>query len=117
MAAELPKCNWTGASGTSYLYFIHKLPVNFTAGQFGNYIFAKVNAENKWVPIYMGEGELHDRVSNVHHQWDCIQSKGATHIHAHINNKEQDRLTEERDLLARYTNAYAPSGCNEKKGG
>ena len=35
----------------------------------------------------------------------------------HINGREEDRLNEERDLLARYTNAYVPDGCNIKKGG
>src|SRR5258708_18812719 len=31
--AELPKCIWTGASGTTYTYFIHALPVSFDPEQ------------------------------------------------------------------------------------
>lgn len=110
-------CNWIGASKTSYTYHIHKIPVSFNANQPGNYIFTKLNAENKWVPIYIGQGDLGDRVGDGHHQWTCIQRKGATHVHVHTNSTEQARLAEERDLLANYTNAYSPNGCNEKEGG
>lgn len=115
--AETPSCNWIGASGKLYRYFIHKLPTSFNANQPGNYIFTKVNAENKWVPIYIGQGDLGDRVSDDHHKWECIQRKGATHVHVHTNAIEDARLAEEKDLLANYKNAYAPNGCNEKEGG
>jgi hypothetical protein len=115
--SDNPTCNWIGASGTLYRYFVHPLPQSFNAGQPGNYIFAKVNAENKWVPIYIGIGDLGDRVTDNHHQWACIRSKGATHVHVHLNAVESARLAEERDLLANYSNAYAPNGCNEKEGG
>jgi hypothetical protein len=110
-------CNWKGASGTSYNYHIHELPVGFNPNQPGNYIFTKLNSENRWIPIYIGQGDLGDRVSENHHQWTCIQRKGATHVHVHMNANEQSRLAEERDLLAYYTNAYAPNGCNEREGG
>ena len=113
----MPTCNWKGASADLYTYHIHKLPVNFDSGQIGNYIYAKLNSDNKWVPIYIGEGELCDRCSDQHHRADCIGRRGATHVHAHLNADEDDRLAEEQDLLARYTNAYAPSGCNIKQGG
>jgi hypothetical protein len=112
--AETSSCNWLGASGTSYRYFIHALPASFNANQPGNYIFAKVNSDKKWEPIYIGQGDLGDRVSDNHHKWACIQSKGATHIHVHTTSSENVRTAEEKDLLANYTNAYAPSGCNEK---
>jgi hypothetical protein len=115
--AERPTCNWIGASGASYKYFIYELPITFNPNQSGNYVFTKLNAENRWYPIYIGQGDLRDRVGNNHHKWACIQSKGATHVHVHLNNSEQDRLVEEQDLLARYTNAYKPYGCNEKEGG
>jgi len=115
--SDTPTCNWIGASGTPYRYFIHKLPVSFNTDQPGNYIFSKLNTANKWEPIYIGEGDLGTRVSDNHHQWTCIQRKGATHVHVHTNSTENERLAEERDLLANYTNAYAPNGCNEKEGG
>ncbi len=114
--ADHPTCKWSGASGTKYTYYILELPASFNENQDGNYIYSKKNSEGKWVPIYIGQGDLKDRREN-HHQAACISRKGATHIQVHLNAKEQDRLDEEDDLLANYTNAYKPTGCNEKKGG
>lgn len=114
--AERPEINWVGASGTNYKYYIWELPVNFNPGQNGNYIYSRLNGNNRWVPIYIGQGELKDRTEN-HHQAACNRSKGATHVHVHLNGRETDRLAEERDLLANYTNAYQPAGCNERYGG
>lgn len=111
------KCIWIGETGTQYKYFIHLLPVNFDPNQDGNYIFSKKNENGKWVPIYIGEGDLAERVNDNHHQAACIKRKGATHVHEHLNPIEANRLAEEEDLLARYTSAYAPSGCNQKEGG
>ncbi|MBD3375760.1 hypothetical protein GF406_12050 [candidate division KSB1 bacterium] len=104
---------WIGASGKEYKYFIWELPVNFDANQDGNYIFTKLNANNKWVPIYIGQGDLKERMEN-HHQADCIRRKGATHVHVHLNSNKEDRISEESDLLRNYTNANQPSGCNEQ---
>jgi hypothetical protein len=115
--AELPKCTWTGKSGTLYNYFIHPLPVTFNRDQCGNYIFSRKNEQGKWVPIYIGEGNLADRVCDQHHQAASIKRKGATHVHEHLNSRHDDRIGEEADLLARYTNAYTPNGCNERVGG
>ncbi len=72
---------------------------------------------NKWIPIYIGEGDLQTRISDSHHKANCIKEKGATHVHVHLNANEQMRLNEEQDLLANFTNAYMPVGCNEKEGG
>ena len=110
-------CDWVGASGTKYTYHIHELPISFQDNNLGNYIYSKLNSENKWVPIYIGEGDLGDRISNNHHQATCIRNKGATHVHEHLNNSEESRKNEEEDLLSCYTNAYNPNGCNEKEGG
>ncbi len=115
--AEKQTCAWTGASGKSYTYYVHEFPPNFSEGQDGNYIFAKVNQSNQWVPIYIGEGDLSSRCTDQHHQFKCIKSKGATHVHAHKNTRESDRHVEETDLLAAYPQAYAPTGCNIKEGG
>lgn len=113
---EYQEIQWTGASGKKYTYYIWKLPVDFSPDQNGNYIYSKLNENNKWVPIYIGQGDLKQRTDN-HHQAPCIKRKGATHIHVHLNVKEEDRTAEEKDLLANYTNAYQPVGCNEKEGG
>lgn len=108
-------CDWIGASGMRYTHWIYALPANLNAGQNGNYVFAKV-VNNQWGPIYIGQGDLGDRLDN-HHQAACIRSKGATHFHAHKNESEKARRAEEQDLLANYTMAYSPTGCNLKLGG
>ena len=115
--ANEPTCNWIGGSGTSYTYWIHALPVSLSPNQAGNYIYAKLNTERKWVPVYIGEGDLAERAGPGHHKAVCIKRKGATHFHCHAAGREQDRNREEADLLAGYTNAYEPYGCNEKTGG
>lgn len=110
-------CNWKGKSDTLYTYEIHELPVSFSDDQPGNYIYSKLNDKNQWIPIYIGEGDLGDRIGADHHQAACIKRKGATHVHVHLNDSQRARKREETDLLARYKNAYKPHGCNIKKGG
>lgn len=114
--AEKPTVNWIGASGKSYTYHVWPLPVDFNPNQNGNYIYSKLSQDNKWIPVYIGQGDLKDRTEH-HHKAACIRSKGATHVHVHTNSVEANRLAEERDLLANYTYAYDPYGCNEKTGG
>lgn len=113
---EHPTINWNGKSGKQYKYYIWELPANFDPNQDGNYIYSKRNAEKRWVPIYIGQGDLKERAEN-HHQALCLARKGATHIHVHRNEAKADRIAEEKDLLANYTNAYQPTGCNEREGG
>lgn len=107
--------NWVGRSGTSYLYEVYEHPHKFGQVE-GNYIYTKKIA-NYWEAIYIGEGNLADRGGPSHQQAGCISSKGATHIHAHSNPVEAARKSEEKDLLARHPEAYAPKGCNVKEGG
>lgn len=113
---EVPTCIWVGRSGANYTYHIYALPAQFNPNQLGNYIFTKKNPHGEWTPIYIGQGDLNDRANN-HHQSACLRQKGATHFHCHLNASEQARLAEEQDLLARYTQAYVPTGCNERYGG
>jgi hypothetical protein len=110
-------CAWTGHSGAKYTYLIYPRHPSLGEGQDGNYIYTKLTSERYWVPIYIGQGDLSQRATADHHKIKCIDNKGATHIHLHLNAKEFDRLREEKDLLENYTNAYAPNGCNVKKGG
>lgn len=99
-----------------YTYYVHDLPASFNPNQPGNYIYTKL-VNGYWVPIYIGQGDLGVRVSDSHHKAACIRSKGATHVHVHLNSSEQSRLAEERDLLGRFTQAYVPTGCNDTIGG
>ena len=109
--------DWSGASGERYQYYIYELPVNFKRGQDGNYIYTRLR-RSEWVAIYIGEGDLGDRTDiDSHHQSDCLKSKGATHVHVHMNPRQEDREAEQADLLAAHSEAYQPTGCNEKVGG
>lgn len=114
--SQTTTCDWIGASGTRYAYYVYPFPAAFGANQPGNYIYARTNSVGQWVPVYIGQGDLNDRAQG-HHQAGCIRANGATHFHCHKNASEATRLSEERDLLARYTNAYQPTGCNERVGG
>ena len=115
--ADHATCTWNGASGKQYTYYIWPRHPNINAGELGNYIYSKKNNLGQWVPVYIGQGDLSVRCTKSHHQIQCIDRAGATNVHVHLNAREQDRIAEEQDLLRRYTNAYAPSGCNIKKGG
>ncbi len=106
-------CNWIGKSGKSYLYYVWSLPQTFNNDQNGNYIFAKL-VNNLWIPIYIGQGDIGQRVSNYHHKYACILNKGATHVHVHLNSIQMYRESEETDLLGYYTNTFEPIGCNER---
>lgn len=108
---------WSGASRKQYTYWIHALPTNLSTGQDGNYIYTKL-VNNVWIPIYIGQGDLRDRTNiDNHHQSRCLEIKGATHVHVHVNALEADRTAEETDLLAGHPSAYQPTGCNEKTSG
>ena len=115
--SEPQQSQWTGASGKKYTYYVYSLPANLNEGQDGNYIYTKIE-NNSWKPIYIGEGDLGVRTNvDNHHQAICLKNKGTTHVHAHKNAVERERLAEEQDLLANYPQAYKPTGCNEKVGG
>jgi hypothetical protein len=105
-------CTWTGASGKSYTYYVYPRGTVVNPGKDGNYVYSKLNSQNQWVPVYFGEGDLAARAGSNHHQKKCIDSKGATHVHMRLNASKDSRLAEETDLLAHYTNALAPLGCN-----
>lgn len=110
-----PELYWNGASGTEYGYWSRKLPYSCDAGQNGNYIFTKI-VNDEWVPIYIGQGDINDRVNDETH-YNCAIGKDATHVHVHTNSTEEDRIAEEQDLLKGHPSAYKPIGCNEKIGG
>jgi len=105
---------WIGASKRRYRYFVYTLPRSFDKNQDGNYIYAKKDLNGNWVPIYIGEGNLETHASDRLHQIKCIESKGATHIHAHLRSDEKARKAEEEDFLNNHPDVYAPIGCNEK---
>ena len=44
------KCDWIGASKTEYSYYVYELPASLK-DELDNYIFTKLNDQNRWVPI------------------------------------------------------------------
>lgn len=106
---------WKGKSGQNYEFGVFDINFVFNPNQVGNYIFAK-RTLLQWEAVYIGEGDIKERTES-HKRDGCVIRKGATHIHAHLNNNEKFRKSEEYDLLAQNTEAYAPIGCNIKPGG
>ena len=109
------KLSWRGASGKQYEYTRHNLEWVPAANQDGNYIFAKYSG-NTYYAVYVGQGDLQDRRKAALDE-GCVQTKGATQFHCHLNSSKDARLAEERDVLEGNPEAYVPSGCNEKTGG
>jgi hypothetical protein len=73
------KCVWTGASGRKYSFYVYARHPRIIKGQMGGYIYAKID-QNTWLPIYIGQGDIGVRCTQSH-QIECIDSKGATHVH------------------------------------
>jgi hypothetical protein len=109
-------CTWTGASGKKYIYNVHRRHPEVTPNEAGNFIYAKVNKQKGWVPVYIGQGDLTQRAAMDRHGSACVDAKEATHVHLHVNFKKEDRLAEVKDLLDNFPQAYLPDGCNEKQG-
>jgi hypothetical protein len=106
--------SWTSASEKQYAYFIYALPRIFATGQIGNYIFTKI-FNHVWGPVYIGQGDLRERGDiDSHHRGYCLKQKGATHIHAHLNENEANRIVEKKDLPAGHPEAFEPDGCNQR---
>lgn len=96
------QCKWTGKSGKEYMYNVYSIDTTWNDVA-GNYIFAKKANSNTWSAVYIGETEsFKDRLPN-HNELPCIRRNGGTHIHVHVNQDSQARLTEEQDLLSNYT--------------
>lgn len=93
--------NWSGKSGKTYKYWIYPIGDSLKA-EAGNYIFAKETTKGRFTPIYVGETSNLDERFDNHHKAGCIKSNGATHIHAHLNADEDDRLAEEADIIAKW---------------
>ncbi|MGB8277721.1 MAG: hypothetical protein WCF20_07305 [Methylovirgula sp.] len=112
-----PSCTWTGASGNKYIYEVRTRHPTLTLNEPCNFIYAKLDEHRRWVPIYIGHGDLPQRADVIPDAVACIDAKGATHVHVHVVADREDRLAEENDLLENFPQAYQPDGCNEKKAG
>jgi hypothetical protein len=110
-------CIWTGASGRKYVYEVYARGPDLPPNIPGNFIYAKLDGHRRWVPVCIGEGNLTQRASADWRCLACVDAKGATHVHVHVNFKKRDRIAEEKDLLENFPQAFAPDGCNERPRG
>ncbi len=113
--ADHPSCTWTGASGNKYIYEVRTRRPKLTLNEPCNFIYAKLDGQRRWVPIYIGLGDLPQRADVDPHAVTCIDAKGATHVHVHVVADRDDRMAEVNDLLENFPQAYEPDGCNEQK--
>ena len=100
--AEDNTMEWLGKSGTKCQYWVYEIGHSLKA-EGGNYIFTKRDSNGVHTPIYVGQtGDLSERFDS-HHKADCIRREGATHICTHLTSSENDRVTEESDLIANWS--------------
>jgi hypothetical protein len=95
----------TGASGTSYPYYMVDSPRSSSSwlAVGGNYVFMKQLPNGNFLPVYVGQADnLQARIPN-HERFDDAIRAGATHLVAHSTpNGEMARLAEERDLIQKW---------------
>jgi hypothetical protein len=61
---ENNKVKWPTVNGKSLIEFIeYPIDTNFAANQFGNYVFAKFNNNNTCYAVYIGKGEIKQKVA------------------------------------------------------
>lgn len=111
----LQQVNWLGASGTIYSYFVYPIHERPPTNDKGNYIFAKRRPLGGWDAVYVGQGELRNRYDAAIRE-KCVNRKGATHYHRHMNPIDVRREAEEADIIDGHPECRAPDGCNEVSG-
>lgn len=107
--SEAATIKWGSFSGKEYTYGIYPIGKTFKDIP-GNYIFAKQTKPGYWFPCYIGQTENLNQRLGDHEKEACAKSKGATHVHVHVNQGgEKVRRAEERDLILKWQPA-----CNDQ---
>ena len=107
--------NAKGKSGVVYKFVLNSKPTLFRNLP-GVYIFIRMES-NQLVPLYIGQTKnLENRIGLLqfkeHHQYECINKNGYTHIATLIvYGGKQKRLDIETDLR----NYYVSSTCNQQE--
>jgi hypothetical protein len=73
-----------------------------------------MDEHRRWIPVYIGEGNLTQRAAIDPSTVECIDAKGASHVHVHVNYDRDDREAEVKVLLDNFPQARAPDGCNRE---
>lgn len=99
MAAE-DRVTVTGQSGRTYDFEVYAWGTSFNPVG-GVYLVLKKQTANYSI-LYIGQaGDLSERFDN-HHQVQCFNRNGKTHIAVHLEGSEQKRLAIETDLIRNY---------------
>ena len=68
----------------------------------GLYIFAGLNPQGQWYPLYIGKAEsLAERIP-THERWQEAGQLGATHVHARVEQQKAKRAIQEKQLIQNY---------------
>lgn len=81
-----------------YIYEVYARHPKLPPNEPGNFIYAKMDEHKRWKPIYIGEGNLTQRAEPDLRGMACIDAKGATHVHLHVNYEHDDRIADVNDL-------------------
>jgi excinuclease UvrABC nuclease subunit len=65
----------------------------------GVYIFAGLNAQHRWVPLYAGKADSFRTRIPQHERWSEAVRLGATHVHAMVVPAEATRAAIEAELI------------------
>lgn len=99
MAAE-DRVTVTGQSGTKYDFEVYLWGASFSPVG-GLYLVLKKQTGNYSI-LYIGQtGDLSERF-DYHHQAQCFNRNGKTHIAVRVEASEQKRLVIETDLIRNY---------------
>jgi hypothetical protein len=103
--------SFCGASGTDYSYGV--FPQDFVPQdqQFYNYVFANLSPEGRWNPVFIGQGDLKQFLSDQARLRGVAHLR-STHVLVSISPDAQQRHIEVADLLAGYPQALTSSGRN-----
>jgi hypothetical protein len=94
-------------SGKKYVYDVRpREPARARAYRGpGNFIWAKMDEHRRWVPVYIGAGDLTQCAAEEPQAAKYVDAEGATHVHIHANFDRESRLAEARDLLENFPEA------------
>jgi hypothetical protein len=99
-----------GSSGRAFAYWIYELPGPADLSARGNFIFARIDEDGSWLPVFIGQGAIGALGIESPRLWRSILNKGATHVHFHRSGMSTARVTEVSDLLVRYRLAFVRVG-------
>lgn len=117
-----------GASSAEYSYRVFSQNFKPEDNQFYNYIFASLSSEGNWIPVFIGQGDLKQYLSDQAHVREValtsvthvsdqahireVALTNVTHVLAHMSPDERQRRMEALDMLASHPQAHEFTGRN-----